>query len=274
MSSAAADSIYRPGAASRRTLQHQSADQSQPVSTQPDSLQSKNPDLAEEIVADQTPPLLREIATKSYTVVRATIPALSGRRLDDAEGSGGGHAAASSAHPATADHSIHEAGPSVAPQDPSASARAPAARSMLEELLGDTFHLLADPAPPAQEQELPAEEASLSRNPGPQAAGGSSPRALAEVTMTRLSSGDVETHPTGDTSSVGCQQRAHAQAGIASGRAQMPGSHMGSYNLQQSLVAPSLQSVLSSSLSMQQPRQYPAKKLTLRERVKLMKGSG
>ncbi len=121
---------------------------------------------------------------------------------------------------------------------------------------------------------MPVKEASLLHDPGPQAAGSSVPQALAEASVTRLSSGDAEAQANANTASGGCQRTAHAQAGTAPSKAQLPESHVGLHTLQQSLLPPNLHSALSSSRSMQQPWQYPTKKLTLRERVKLMKGSG
>ena len=273
LSSAAADPVPQPIPASEQTLQHQAADQLKPVPIQqPAKLQSRELGLAEEETEPVQGPLSK-ITTQSVNLTGADAPAISNRSAHGAEGSVGaglGYAAASCT---SADLLTAEAGPSSGPHSvPPSSGGGSAARSMLEELLGDTFHLLADPAPAAEEQRPPVKEAL--RDPAPPAAGHFRVSELAAAPASCLSLAAAETKPGGTAASAGCTRTAKAQVVMAPDTSRQSDSEVSLHPVQQTTVDPSLQPVLGCPTSMQLPGHHPAKKLTLREKLRILKESG
>ena len=117
-------------------------------------------------------------------------------------------------------------------------------------------------------------EASLLQDPALQAADSSCIPEVAEASASCLSLASVETQPDGIDISVGGEQIARAQAIRTSGKPQLPDSQPGLKLVEQSLVASTLQPVIGSTPSMQQPGQHIAKKLTLREKLRILKESG
>lgn len=274
LSSAAADPAPQPPGASGQTLQRQAADQLKPVPIQPTKLQSRKLGLAEEDIEQIQGPLSK-VASQLDTPASADAPATCIRSGDAAEGSVGVGVEHAAARSTSADLLMHEAGPSSGPHSVSPpSGVGLAARSMLEELLGDTFHLLADPAPTAEEQQPPANESSeVLRDPAPQAAGPSCVSEVAGAPASRLSLAPAKMQPAGTAMSVGCKEIAKVQAIMASDTSRQSDFEVGLQSVQQTPVAPLLQHVLGCAESMQQPGHYPAKKLTLREKLRIMKES-
>ena len=118
-------------------------------------------------------------------------------------------------------------------------------------------------------------ETSLLQDPAVQAADSSrSIPELAEASASCLSLANAETQPDGTATSAGSEQTARALPTMTSGKAQLPASQTQLSIVEQSLLASTLQPAHGSTLSMQQPGQHPTKKLTLREKLRILKESG
>jgi len=269
-----------PSAASGQTFRP--AETAKPMATQQHSKPRRASELAENAL-EQTGALQRntpmDLTMSEPSDVQATMQRRAGSSASLAEDDAG--SVESSLAPAGKTNALTQRpGPSSGMHMPE---RAPVARSMLEELLGGTYLLLADAAPTADAQQAPVKESASLQDPGSQAAdkltsAKHSEAAAAERLEDRLlgstlSSGHAPGHSNG-TDMMSCHEQAEGkQSDTASGKLDLPVNEVRLQVAQHPAGAQTSQASLDIGISMQ-PGQYPTgKKLSLRERMKLIQGS-
>ena len=256
------------------------AQTAKPVATQQHSKPRRANELAENAL-EQTGAFQRntpmDLTMSEPSDVQATMQRRAGSSASLAEDDAGSVEA--SLPPAgRTDALTQRAGPSSGMHMPE---RAPVARSMLEELLGGTYLLLADAAPTADAQQAPVKESASLQDSGSQAAGKLTSAKHSEAAErfedrplgSMLSSGHAPGHSNGTDMMSNQEQTEGNQSNRASGKLDLPVSEVRLQVSQDPAGAQMSQALLDIGMSMQ-PGQYPTgKKLSLRERMKLIQGS-